>query len=258
MWCKTPHLPPIAWHVSPGFLSHMHKLLTRWSCKAYLMLTFDWIVLPHQSQCLKKCKILTERRCKCTKVFGELMKWILVWLQTAIYCRQKVETLQTVGQMVGYFNSNKADSFICDVKAYFWWILTSGCTGLMLSKIPQFSMCDGSFGSQKVMTLVCSVKDPGNFRNWLSWSWGTIPNCTGYNLLPCTRLGGLVVRIPACGNKSPEFEPQVENQNFSKLRLRTLKLAASMKYKIHTVFCRIHYGIHTVVQTIPYGHHAIL
>ena len=169
MWCKTPHLPPVAWHVSPGFLSHMHKLLTRWSCKAYLMLTFDWIVLPHQSQCLKKCKILTERRCKCTKVFGELMKWIFVWLQTAIYCRQKVETLQTVGQMVGYFNSNKADSFICDVKAYFWWILTSGCTGLMLSKIPQFSMC----------YLLCTE---GHKHGWhvlsrwqLSWFEGWFP-----------------------------------------------------------------------------------
>ena len=42
-------------------------------------------------------------------------------------------------------------------------------------------------------------------------------------------MGGLVVRILACGAKGPEFESQVGKPNFSKLNLRTLKLEASIQ-----------------------------
>ena len=68
-------------------------------------------------------------------------------------------------------------------------------------------------------------------------------------------MGGLVVRILACGAKGPEFESQVGKPNFSKLNLRTLKLESSIqsiRYSVEYNMAYIQYSEKYHMAYLPY------
>ena len=156
--------------VSPGFFIawvwHCHKVELQALSHAKTSLESAATSVKN----FKKLQYSVSSTLKCKKVFGKTAKWNSCWLQTGIQYIQKVETSQTLVLLVGYFISNKTDLFISIVKAYFWYILTFGCTGLMLEKSLSFLCASwgwhlvGVVVTKERQTAAILVGNSGNYR----------------------------------------------------------------------------------------------